>query len=92
MKEERCPAGSVSPSWLPSENGVCADMKDIYPSIVSYQTLEKTANRKVLLIDCLIPFSTSFPLSNCSKCTYPCLPGVPCVMGDHSFKHGCFPI
>ncbi|XP_045167311.2 plexin-A1-like isoform X2 [Mercenaria mercenaria] len=34
-KQDSCTAGSVSPAWLPSRNGVCADMKDVFPRMVS---------------------------------------------------------
>ncbi|KAL4226893.1 Plexin b2a [Mactra antiquata] len=34
-KQEDCTRASVNPSWLPSKNGVCADMKDVYPNVVS---------------------------------------------------------
>lgn len=46
-KQESCTAGKVSPSWLPSRNGVCANMKDVFPSMVSIPALNH--GEKVLI-------------------------------------------
>ncbi|XP_060588782.1 plexin-A2-like, partial [Ruditapes philippinarum] len=40
-KQDSCKAGSVTPSWLPSRNGVCAGMKDVFPNMLSIPALKQ---------------------------------------------------
>lgn len=40
-KEKHCHPEDVSPAWLPSRNGVCAGMRDVFPSSVSVPTLNR---------------------------------------------------
>lgn len=40
---EFCPLTAVSPSWLPAQQGVCAEITDLQPATLSYRSLETGA-------------------------------------------------
>ena len=47
VKESKCPAGNVVPSWLPSMDGVCVAAQNMYPSVVSYRKLDENSRVKL---------------------------------------------